>query len=61
MNEPSLQNKVQVIRIVVGAVTSYECMNHLKDKFWKKHISSMKRNNAMQTFLIETFRTNIKH
>ena len=39
----SLENKVQVIKVVVDAVRKYECMNHYKSKSRNKHICNLKR------------------
>lgn len=38
----SLENKVQVIKVVVDAVRKYECMNHYKSKSRNKHICNLK-------------------
>ena len=45
--EPSLKNKVKVIKIVEEAVRKYEWWN----KSQKKQINEMKRDNAVQTII----------
>ena len=48
MNDLFLENKVQVIKIVVEAVWKNECMSHHKNRSRKKYISGMKRDIAVQ-------------
>ena len=54
INDPSLENKLKKMKVVVKALRKYEYMNHCKDM--KKHIS-LKRGTAVQTIINNKFTT----